>query len=102
MPVDPTTGVSLYNIGDLLRLQVTFTDINGSLADPTSITLKIKNPVGTVTTYTYPAQVLKSSTGVYYFDYAVVASGTHYFNWAGTGAYTAADEGSFTVITSVF
>lgn len=102
MPYDPTTGTYTYNIGDLLRLKATFTDIAGVEADPTAITLKVKAPSGTVTTYTYPGTVVRQSTGVYYYDFPVTASGTHFYNWAGTGAYTAADEASFVVVTTQF
>lgn len=102
MPLDPLTGVSLYNIGDLLRLQAVFKDLDGNNADPSAVVLKIKVPAGTVTTVNYPGTITRSSTGTYYYDYLVAASGVHYFNWAGSGAYTAADESSFTVVSTVF
>ena len=102
MPLDPTTGIFQYNIGDLLRLQATFTSLTGTKVDPTTIILKVKNPAGTITTYTYPTNIVRSSTGVYYYDYSVLASGVHYFNWAGSGAFTAADENQFLVVTTVF
>lgn len=102
MPYDVTTGTYTYNIGDLLRIQATFKNLSGVNVDPTNVTLKVKNPAGTVTTYTYPTNVQRNGTGVFYYDYLVQASGVHYFNWAGTGAYTAADEASFTVVTTVF
>lgn len=102
MPYDSTTGTYTYNIGDLLRLRATFTDISGAVADPTTVTLKVKAPSGTVTTYTYPGTVSRLSTGIYYYDFPVTASGTHYYNWAGSGAYTAADEASFVVVTTQF
>ena len=102
MPLDPTTGVYQYNIGDLLRLQATFTNLSGTKVDPTTIVLKVKNPAGAITTYTYPTNITRSSTGVFYYDYAVLASGAHYFNWAGSGAFTAADENVFSVVSTVF
>jgi hypothetical protein len=102
MPLDPFTGSALYNIGDKLRLQATFTDLSDVVADPTAVVLKVKNSAGTVTTYNYPGTITRASAGVYYYDFSVTVSGTHYFNWAGTGAYTAADESSFTVVTTVF
>jgi hypothetical protein len=102
MPYDSTTGTYQYNIGDLLRLRATFKDIDGNVADPTTVTLKVKNPASTITTYTYPGTISRESTGVYYYDFPVTAAGIHYYNWAGTGAYTAADESSFTVVTTQF
>ena len=102
MPLDPNTGIYQYNIGDLLRLKTTFTSLTGTLVDPTSIQLKVKAPSGTVTTYTYPSTVTKESAGVYYHDFAVTESGTHYYNWQGSGAFTAADESSFEVVSTQF
>lgn len=102
MPYDPLSGTYSYNIGDLLRLQASFKDLSAVLVDPTAVVLKVKNPAGTVTTYNYPGVITRSSTGVYYYDYSVTASGVHYFNWSGTGAYTVADESSFTVVSSAF
>lgn len=102
MPYNANTGTYSYNIGDLIRIQGTFKDISGTVVDPTNITLKVKVPAGTVSTYYYPGTITRTSTGVYYFDFAITASGTHYYNWAGTGAYTVADESSFEVVSSVF
>ena len=49
-----------------------------------------------------PVGFMEGSTGVFYYDYLVGASGTHYFNFAGGGAYTAVDESSFDVTSTVF
>jgi hypothetical protein len=102
MPYDVASGTYTYNIGDLLRIRATFTDIAGAVADPTNVTLKVKAPSGTITTYTYPGTVSKESNGIYYYDFPVTASGVHFYNWAGTGAYTAADESQFSVVTTQF
>lgn len=94
---------SVYQVGDQLRLQVAFTDASSVAVDPTTITLSVINPAGTSTDYTYgAAQVLKSSTGVYYYDLTVSSSGRWFFRWVAGGAYIAADEGSFTVAKSAF
>lgn len=102
MPVDPLTGVRSYNIGDLLRLKATFTSLAGTNVDPSNITLKVKTPAGSVSTYTYPSNITKESTGVYYYDYSVASSGTFYFNWSATGGHQAADESTFVVTSTVF
>lgn len=102
MPYNPNTGTYSYNIGDLIRVQATFKDIGGTVVDPTNITLKVKVPAGTVSTFYYPGTVTRVSTGVYYYDFPITASGTHYYNWAGTGAYTVADESSFEVVSTQF
>jgi hypothetical protein len=102
MPYNSNTGTYSYNVGDLVRLQATFKDLASVLADPTTVVLKVKNPAGTTTTYNYPGTIIRSSTGVFYYDYLVGASGTHYFNFAGAGAYTAVDESSFEVVATQF
>jgi hypothetical protein len=102
MPYNANTGTYSYNVGDLVRLQATFKDLASVLADPTTLTLKVKNPAGATTTYNYPGTIVRSSTGVFYYDYLVGASGTHYFNFAGAGAYTAVDESSFEVVATQF
>lgn len=102
MPYDINTGTFSYNIGDQIRIQATFKDISGTVVDPTTVTLKVKVPAGTVSTVTYPGTITRSSTGVYFYDFPITASGTHYYNWSGTGAYVVADESSFEVVSSVF
>lgn len=57
--------------GGRVRCTVTFTPIGASSpADPASVVFKTKVGSGNVTTYTYgtDAEVVKSSTGVYYLD----------------------------------
>jgi hypothetical protein len=83
-------------------LQATFTSLTGTKVDPTTITLKVKTPSGSTTTYTYPTHITRSAAGIYFYDYSVTASGIHFFNWAGTGAFQAADESSFSIVATVF
>lgn len=94
---------SVYQVGDLLRLQVSFTDSVGTAVDPTTVALSVINPAGTETEYTYAGgSVTKSATGTYYYDLTVSSSGRHLYRWLAGGAYVAADEGSFTVAKSAF
>jgi hypothetical protein len=88
-----------YDIGDLIRLAGTFTDLNGNASDPTTITLSIKKPNGDVVNLVYgvDVSVVKQSTGIYYMDFAPAMEGLHYYRFAGTGAVTAAEEMSFYV-----
>lgn len=92
-----------YDIGDTVKLQVTFETAEGVAVDPTAIVLKVQDPDGTETTYTYAlGQVLKSATGVYYYYVVPDESGTWHYNWAGTGTVVSATEGFFYVRTSEF
>ena len=94
---------SVYQIGDQLRLSVSFTDANNAAVDPTTIALAVLEPDATSTAYTYALdQVIKSTTGTYYYDLTVSQAGRHYYRWLAGGAYIAADEGSFQVDKSVF
>jgi hypothetical protein len=87
------------DIGDLVRLTVTFADLNGNLLDPTAVTLSIKEPSGVVTSFQYgrDAFVVRESAGKYYMDFAPSMEGLHTFRFAGSGAVTAAEEKMFYV-----
>jgi hypothetical protein len=91
-----------YDKGDLVRVKATFT-VNAVLTDPTTITLKVKDPEGTVTTYTYAGgAVSKTSTGLYYKDVSVTNDGMWYYRFEGTGTVQSAGESSFRVRKSEF
>ena len=75
-----------YDLGDTRRLQVTFKDIAGAVADPTTITFKMLEPDGTATTYVVPnANVTKASTGIYFVDWEFTQRGRHKAEFIGTG-----------------
>ena len=53
-----------YEKGETVRITGTFT-VSDVATDPTTVTLKVQNPAGTETTYTYAAgEITKSATGV--------------------------------------
>jgi len=69
-----------------------------ALTDPSTVTLQVENPAGTVTSYTYAgATVSKNSTGVFYKDLALDTAGDWTYRWVGTGAVAVAGEDSFNV-----
>ena len=94
---------ALYDIGDYARLSATFTSA-GVYLDPTLVTLKVKDPTGTVTTYTFGTSpiLIRHDTGQYRFDYNITMAGTHYYRWSGTAPCQAAGEGLFTVSATRF
>lgn len=95
-------AINLFDIDDKVRLTATFT-VGGAVTDPTTIELKVKDPAGTITTYTFAlAQVIRSSAGVYYYDVTPDQSGTWYYHWKGTGTAQAAAEHEFQVKVSKF
>lgn len=91
-------AIDAYDIGDTVRLTATFTNESAANADPTTVTVSIRAPDGTVTTPT----ATQSSTGVYYCDLAVTMAGVWRYRFAGTGALVAAGEGQLFVRESVF
>lgn len=90
--------MTTYDIGDQVRVTATLTDLAGTATDPTAVTLTVRKPDGTSTSYTYGAgTVTKSATGVYYKDVDVDQAGEWNYRWTGTGALVVAEEGQFYV-----
>lgn len=94
-----TTSSPTYTIGTLVVLSVTFTDINGLPADPTTVAIQIQAPDST---YLTPPSITHVSTGIYTCQVQVMQTGIYAYNWAGTGAIEATNPGTFTVAGSVF
>jgi hypothetical protein len=63
--------------GETIRIGNTFYDLEGVLYDPTTISLAISDPEGTVIkTVTFAAdEIKKTSVGVFYYDYDIPATG---------------------------
>ena len=74
-------SVTAIRVGDTRRLTATFTDISDAVIDPTTITFLMHEPDGTETSYVYgtDGENVKSSTGVYYVDWAITQAGWHRF-----------------------
>jgi len=91
--------INTYDIGDLVRSEITFTDINDVVADPTTVTVRYKLNDGdaVVKVYLTDVEVKKVDTGVYYIDIPLTATGTYYVRWEGTGVVTAAEEDEFQI-----
>ncbi len=91
-----------YIVGDAPRLTGTFKNSAGSASDPSGIVFKIREPDGALTTYTYgtDAELVRSSTGVYYVDWPVAKVGAHYFEFGGTGSVVAVQDAVFTARAS--
>ncbi len=91
-----------YWSGTAINLTAPFT-VADVATDPTTVTLKVKSPAGTVTTYTYAAgEITKDSTGNYSKTITPTVSGAWYYWWAGTGACIATAQGGFYVRDSEF
>ena len=88
-----------YDLGNLVRVSGSFTTVTGAPADPTTITLRVKDPTGTIAVYTGGAMV-RDGIGAYHYDLVPAKSGTWSYRWEGTGAVTAAGDSSFAVTPS--
>jgi len=91
---------NFYDRGDVVRLTANFTNLAGSAADPSSVTLRIKQPDNSVVTYNFPGTLTKDSTGQYHYDFAITESGDIYYRFEGTGDVQAAGENLFHVRVS--
>lgn len=94
-----------FTLGSRIRFVGTFTDlIAGVVTDPTAVTLKLHDPTGAETSFTYSAgQVIRDSVGVYHYDYTPTISGlTWRARWVGTGSVVAATEAQFEIVDSGF
>jgi hypothetical protein len=93
-------GYETYEIGQVAHLKATFKDgLTKALADPTTVTCKVKEPDDTVTTLVYgtDAALIKESTGVYYVDVSVDQEGMHWYAFEGDGVVESRSEKRFMV-----
>ncbi len=77
----------MVTINTRVRLTATFTSPTAALYDPSTLSLVVINDAGSTTTYTYPANITKDSTGVYHYDLLCSSSGYWRYKWisAATG-----------------
>lgn len=89
--------VNVYYAGTTVRLKVVFSDPETAVAvDPTTVTIKTKDPSGTTTSQS----VTKDSTGHYHSDVTVSVVGEWSWEAIGTGTYAGLNVGSFKVLTN--
>lgn len=96
--------MNVYDLGDVVRSTVAFTNLAGGAVDPGGVTFKLKSPLGVATTYVFPAdlQIVKDSTGNYHVDLEPDRQGVWSVRWVGTGSNKAASESAFRVGESQF
>ena len=81
--------MSSFSLGSQVDLPVSFS-VAGSAVDPTAVTLQIRDPDGTVTTYTYAlGGVTKLATGSYTRPLTLNVSGKWWYRYTGSGSYRA-------------
>ena len=97
MAISIETGIDR---GDTKTVQATFKNAAGSVTDPTTITVYLRHPDKTETSYVYltNGEVTKSSTGVFLFTYRVTKGGTYYGAFVGTGTLESAGRWQWDVL----
>jgi hypothetical protein len=91
--------VFFQGASELATLTNTFTVTIGGIVtptDPTTITLAVTDPVGTVTTYSFAgATITRTGTGAYAKDIPCTLAGEWTYIWTGTGTVPDVNHGSF-------
>jgi len=76
-----------------LELEVTFTDSDGNLSDPTIVTLDVTDPASAAVQYTKAAvDFTNPSTGVYRYRLALDQKGRWRYSWFGSTAASNSSE----------
>ena len=92
-----------YVLLQSVNLRATF-KVNDVLTDPTTITFKMKDPAGTLTSYVYGtnAELVKDSVGKYHVLVSLNKYGIWWYRYEGTGTAPGATEANVEVIPSQF
>jgi PKD repeat protein len=86
------------DVGDVAYIVCTFTNAGGTLVAPTTITLYLQQPSGSVGTYTAASgSVASPATGTYTFNGTATEAGYWDVRWVGDGAAVAAQQGRYFV-----
>lgn len=89
--------------GALVRLTCTAKNVSDALVDPSTLTFKVADPHGEVTTYVYDTdeEIVRSSLGVFYVDVSVTRAGIYSYRFSSTGPQ-ASIEGEIEVLKTAF
>lgn len=75
-----------------------FRDVNGTLTDPSTVTVSWRDPSGSVTTDTYPVGITKVGVGLYTAQIDTTGKpGLWIYEWKGSGGIQAIAASSFNV-----
>ena len=92
--------VFFKNANEIAVLGNTFT-VSGTPTDPTTVSCAVTDPLNVAVVHTYlgtaPADITRTSAGVYVLDIPCVTAGLWGFEWTGTGTASDDQAGTFTV-----
>lgn len=88
---------TLYEPNVVVRLTGQFRSL-GTLTDPDVVTIKVRDPLNSTTTYDYALdELVREGAGIYYLDVTPVTPGRWYYRWECSGGISASVEESFRV-----
>jgi hypothetical protein len=92
--VNVSDNIKEWDRGETVRVTNTYTDSDSVATDPDSISLKIYKPDGTLdTTVAYAGDIVKSATGIYYYDYDIASDAdVGWWNNVWTAVFGTADD----------
>lgn len=91
---------NIYTKGNTVRFAGRFQNQVGAVFDPVTITFKLEDPNGTVSTYAYASGssgIVRDGVGLYHFDWIVDLYGTWQYKFLGTDMNQTAGEGEIFV-----
>jgi hypothetical protein len=101
-----TVALYSYDIGDAVELCATLQNVAGQLVDPPTVRCLVRDPGGTVTTYTYGVDMalIRDGPGAYCVRIAVQQPGYWWYRWETADEYgpLGATEGVIEVMRSQF
>ena len=99
--------VGKYDLGDTLQLRATVLGTAGTPAQPSAFVLLVRNPLGSVASYTWQAggaSIVSPGTGAFFKDITILPTtsevGTWYYRALATGLISTAEEFTFLVQSS--
>jgi hypothetical protein len=99
------SSLGTFDIGDEVKVTATFTDVNGTLTNPTALTFQVEHADATEVAYTQASpEVANPSTGIWTLTFTITVNdpGRWYVRSRATAGVKAADEDWFNVRRSVF
>ena len=93
-----------YEIGTVVEIHGEWTDVeSGDFVDPTTVTAKVKDPLGVTTTYVVAAgQIVRDELGKFSLDLEPAIRGLWTYKFIGIGANQGAKEQAFSMFGSHF
>lgn len=74
----------MIHVNTRVRITGSFTNPSGAGFDPTTLSLVVTHSDGSTATYTYPANIVRDSAGVFHYDLLCTVAGNTRFQWRST------------------